>query len=329
MMVYVLLDRAGGGGPVTATVQETLGAAGLWRGAELMLDAGVTIASPSWWGADSRRWSVRSPAPDQLVGTTAFVKVMEPHAHAYVDLASTFALAGEAGDAGIGPRVHLADVDRGLLVMEDLTGLAATATLDLFDDLDRVEQLVALRRKVHGLPGCARRATVFDDIRTAHRLVVDAGGVLPEDFPWMARMLGPAEERIAASGYDLVPCHGDGNVSNVLITHGDGSLRLVDWDCAALMDPLQDVGALLQELRASDVDAREVFEIYWGTSDDALFHRCRVYGIADSLRWGLVGAYADAARPGTHEYAKFSAWQFLRARAGLRDPRFDDRLRSL
>jgi aminoglycoside phosphotransferase (APT) family kinase protein len=313
---------------VTETVQETLDAVGLWSGADLTLDAAVTLASPSWWGADSRRWSVRSPVPDQVAGSGAFVKVMEPHAHAYVDLASTFALAGEAGDTGIGPRVHLADVERGLLVMEDLTGLAATATLDRFDDLDRVEQLVALRRRVHGLPGCTRRATVFDDIRAAHGLV-GTGGALPEDFPWMARMLGPAEERIAASGYDLVPCHGDGNVSNVLVAHGDGSLRLVDWDCAALMDPLQDLGALLQELRPFDVDARAVFEMYWGTSDDALFDRCRIYGIADSVRWGLVGAYADAARPGTHEYAKFSDWQFLRARAGLRDPHFDDRVRNL
>jgi aminoglycoside phosphotransferase (APT) family kinase protein len=314
---------------VTETVREALRAAGLWADAELTLDAAVTIASPSWWGADSRRWSVRSPAPDPVAGTTAFVKVMEPHAHAYVDLASTFSLAGEAGDVGIGPRVHLTDVDRGLLVMEDLTGLAATATLDRFDDLDRVEQLVALRRKVHGLPGCTRRTTVFDDMRAAHRLVVDAGGTLPDDYPWMARMLGPAEERIAANGYDLVPCHGDGNVSNVLITHADGNLLLVDWDCAALMDPLQDLGVLLQELRPFDVDARAVFEMYWGTSDDALFDRCRIYGIADSVRWGLVGAYADAARPGTHEYAKFSDWQFLRARAGLRDPHFDDRLRNL
>lgn len=314
---------------MTETVRETLGAAGLWADAEVTLDAAVTIASPSWWGADSRRWSVRSPVPDPVAGTTAFVKVMEPHARAYVDLGSAFALAREAGDAGIGPGVHLADVDRGLLVMEDLTGLAATATLDRFDDLDRVEQLVALRRKVHGLPGCTRRATVFDDVRAAHRLVVDAGAALPDDFPWMAHMLGLAEERIAANGYDLVPCHGDGNVSNVLITHGDGSLRLVDWDCAALMDPLQDLGVLLHELRPFDVDARTVFEMYWGTSHDALFDRCRIYGIADSVRWGLVGAYADAARPGTHEYAKFSHWQFLRARAGLRDPHIDDWLRNL
>ncbi|MDJ0396033.1 amidase family protein [Rhodococcus sp. G-MC3] len=31
----------------------------------------------------------------------------------------------------------------------------------------------------------------------------------------------------------------------------------------------------------------------------------------------------------TVEYSKFSDWQFLRARAGLRDPHFDDRLRNI
>jgi hypothetical protein len=47
------------------------------------------------------------------------------------------------------------------------------------------------------------------------------------------------------------------------------------------------------------------------------------------VRWGLIGAYADATRPGTLEYSKFSDWQFLRARGGLGDSHFHDRLRSL
>jgi hypothetical protein len=43
----------------------------------------------------------------------------------------------------------------------------------------------------------------------------------------------------------------------------------------------------------------------------------------------VIGAYCDAVRPGTQEYSKFSDWQFLRARAGLSDPHFDDRIRNL
>jgi Phosphotransferase enzyme family len=309
-------------------VRDRLVGAGLAVDGEL--EPAVTMASPSWWGADSERF--RLP-PGR------FVKAMAPHASGYVDIPAAFEAARLAGDAGIGPRVLAADTEYGVLVLEDLTARADTATLDLFDDPDRIERLVTLRKAVHALPAFARRATVFDDVRAAHRLALDAGATLPDDFAWIDRLLATAEQRIEAAGYDAVPCHGDGNVSNVLALHeGEqhdddevhgGDLRLVDWDCAAVMDPLQDLGVLLHEIRPFDVDARAVFEMYWGSWHSALFDRCRVYGIADCVRWGLIGLYADARSPGTHEYVKYSDWQFVRARAGLRDPHFDDRVRNL
>jgi aminoglycoside phosphotransferase (APT) family kinase protein len=308
-------------------VREVLGRAGLWAGTEPAVDRAPTVASPSWWGADSQRWSLWAPAPDPVAGAAAFVKVMEPHARGYVDVPAAFAAARAAGDAGIGPRVLVADAGLGLLVMEDLTGRASTATLDRFDDPADVERLVALRRRVHELRGLTRRRPVFDEVRAAARLAHGAGAAVPEDLDRMVRMLAPAEERIAATGIDLVPCHGDGTVSNVLVT--EDRLLLVDWDCAGLMDPMQDLGVLLAELRPRDDEAREVFELAHGSWDAALFARARVYGVADQLRWALVGLYADAVRPGTLDYAKFAEWQLLRARAGLRGPGFAEHLRSL
>jgi Phosphotransferase enzyme family len=311
------------------TVRAALAEMGLWSGGELTLDEAVTMASPSWWGADSLRCSARATEPDPVAGAAAFVKVTAPHALAYVDLDTAFAAAADAGTAGIGPRVRIADATLGVLVMDDLTDTFGTATVDRFDDSAAAARLVALRRAVHALPAFGRRASVFDDIRAAHRLVSDAGGALPADLDWMLRLLAPAERRIAAAGCDALPCHGDGNVSNVLFERGGDGLRLVDWDCAATMDPLQDLGVLLQEIRPFDGSAREVFEMYWGSWDESLFDRCRVYGIADCVRWGLLGRYAGTVSPGTQEYTKFADWQFLRARAGLGGPRFEDRVRNL
>lgn len=310
------------------TVRNTLSELGMWPSADLALDPGITMASPSWWGADSERYSARSDIPDAAAGSAALVKVMEPHARDYVDFSATFAAATAAGDAGIGPKVFISDAPSGLLVMEDFTGISSTATLDLFDEDANIEKLVALRKSVHGLTGVTRRASVFDDLAVVRGLIAKVGGALPTDFDWMLRTLAPAQARIESAGFDAVPCHGDGNVSNVLMLD-DGSMRLVDWDVAALMDPLQDIGALLAEIRPFDSDAREVFEMAWGSFDSALFDRARIYGIADSLRWALIGLYCDAVKPGTHEYSKFSDWQFLRARAGLRDPHFDDRVRNI
>jgi hypothetical protein len=304
-----------------------LHAMGLFTDSTVTADATPTMASPSWWGADSECFDVRS-AEEFGSPSAAFVKTMIGHAGAYVDIPQAFAAATEAGESGVGPAVFASDPRTGILVLENLVDTCSTATLNVFDDDARLEQLIGLRARVRGFTTITRTATVFDDIRTLTELAAANSVRLPADFGWMMRMLAPAEKRILATGFDAVPCHGDGNVSNVLLTD-DGRMLLVDWDVAAVMDPLQDVGVLLAEVRPFDSTARVAFTMAWGSFDQSLFDRARVYGVADCVRWGLIGAYADAARPGTLEYSKLSDWQFLRARAGLGDIHFHDRVRNL
>jgi hypothetical protein len=300
---------------------------GLFTDTAITADATPTMASPSWWGADSECLDVRSVSETDSP-STVFVKSMIGHAGAYIDIPQAFAAATEAGERGVGPTVYAADPAAGVLVLENLVDTASTATLNVFDDDARLEQLIGLRAQVRDFHSITRTATVFDDIRTLTDLAMTNAVSLPADFEWMARMLEMAERRIVATGFDTAPGHGDGNVSNVLVAH-DGRMLLVDWDVAAVMDPLQDIGILLAEVRPFDSSAREAFETAWGSFDQSLFDRARVYGVADCVRWGLIGAYADAARPGTLEYSKLSDWQFLRARAGLGDTHFHDRLRNL
>jgi len=308
-------------------IAATLHAMGLFTDTEITADGTPTMASPSWWGADSECFDVRCVDETRPL-QTVFVKSMIGYAHRYVDVGQAFAAADEAGRCGVGPEVYAADGEAGVLVMANFLDCASTATLDVFDDDARLEQLLEVRRRVRGFSSITRTASVFDDIRALSTVARANAVSLPKDFPWMVRQLDMAEKRIVATGFDQVPCYGDGNVSNVLLVDG-GDMLLVDWDVAARMDPLQDVGAVLAEVRPFDSDARLAFEMAWGSYDQPLFDRARVYGYADCVRWGLVGAYADAARPGTLEYSKFSDWQFLRARAGLGDGHFHDRLRNL
>jgi thiamine kinase-like enzyme len=304
------------------TITAQLGDLGLPLDDEVTADATPSMASPSWWGADSECLDVRGSE------TKLFVKKMIAHAAAYVDVPHAFAAAAAAGERGVGPAVLAADPDAGVLVMENFVDTASTATLDKFDDDDALQKFIDVRRQVHEIGEITRTATVFDDIRALTALASANGVGLPIDFDWMIRLIDMAEKRIIATGFDTVPAHGDGNVSNVLLVD-DGRMLLVDWDVAAVMDPLQDIGVLLAEVRPFDSEARPAFEMAWGSFDQGLFDRSRVYGIADCVRWGLIGAYADAARPGTLEYSKLSDWQFLRARAGLADVHFHDRLESL
>jgi len=305
-------------------VLSTLRGMGLFTETAVTADATPVMASPSWWGADSEGLDVR--AVDETA--SAFVKTMAAHASAYADIPQAFAAAVEAGQRRIGPQVYGADAEAGVLVLENLVEAASTATLDIFDDDAKLVQLIELRATVHGFTSITRTATVFDDIRNLVALTAATDAVLPTDMPWLLRHLEMAEKRITATGFDTVACHGDGNVSNVLVCD-DGRLLLCDWDVAAVMDPLQDLGVLLAETRPFDASARGIFEMAWGSFDQVLFDRARVYGIADCVRWALIGAYADAARPGTLEYSKFSDWQFVRARAWLSDMHYHDRLRYL
>jgi hypothetical protein len=309
------------------TIAGALQSMGLFTDTAITADASSTMASPSWWGADSECYDVRSISESNSL-STAFVKSMIGHAGAYIDIAQAFAAATEAGKRGVGPVVHAADAAAGILVTENLVDTCSTATLNIFDDDSRLEQLIRVRGQVRDFSSITRTATVFDDIRTLTGLAVANDVSLPADFDWMIRNLSMAENRIVATGFDLAPGHGDGNVSNVLLVE-DGRMLLVDWDVAAVMDPLQDIGVLLAEVRPFDSSAREAFEMAWGTFDQSLFDRARAYGVADCVRWGLIGAYADAVRPRTLEYSKLSDWQFLRARAGLSDIHFHDRLRNL
>ena len=67
-----------------------LRAMGLFRDTDVTADPTPTMASPSWWGADSECFDVRrvdQSGPPQ----TAFVKSMIAHAQAYVDVGQAFA----------------------------------------------------------------------------------------------------------------------------------------------------------------------------------------------------------------------------------------------
>ncbi|MEZ5213279.1 phosphotransferase [Gordonia sp. (in: high G+C Gram-positive bacteria)] len=286
----------------------------------------ATMASPQWWGADSLRARKRLDGSS----TTAFVKTITDVARTYLDIESSFAVSAAAGARGIGPEVFDADASSGRLVMADLTEDFATASLEDFNHADRRAALIAQRRAVWELDvPRARKATVFDDVRALHERSVAAGAQLPADLPWMLRALADAERRIEATGYDTVLIHGDANCSNVAIDRETGRVLLLDFDWAAVADPVQDVGSLVLELGLGNCDARAVFEEIWGGYDERLYARAKCYGFAEAVRGGLIGAWADHCDPGTLEYSKFSDWMFLWARVGLSDHAVDDYLRSL
>ncbi|BBE72342.1 phosphotransferase family protein [Oharaeibacter diazotrophicus] len=296
-----------------------------WGGVAVTAEPAIPIlASPSWRGVDGWPWRVVDGD-----GRSLFVKVMDEDAAFYIDVATAFAAAGHASDLGVGPKVHLADVAAGVLVMEDLGAGWRVGTLDRLLDPAIVDAVVAARAKFQAAPALPRSVSVFEEIERFHDDARACGAELPADTGWLVSEMAVAAAAVAPVAAAPVPIHGDANVSNLMISDA-GEVRLIDFDRATMADPLEDLGGFLTEAFDQDPERRDAFARATGGFEERAFNRARIYGIADDLRWGLIGAVvARRSLRETFEFYKFASWRFVRCRMGLRDPRFSEMLRRL
>lgn len=297
-----------------------------WGAGDIIIEPAIPVlASPSWRGVDGAPWRVVNKAN----GESIFIKVMDRDAELYVDVPCAFEAARRASDLGIGPRVILADVQAGLLIMEDLNHGWRVGTLERMLEPAIVDAVIAARRLFQTGEPLPTRKSVFDEIEHFYAAVVSAKAQLPVDAEWLVEELRFAAAAFRTLEVTLAPIHGDGNVSNILISDA-GDVRLIDWDRATTADPLQDLGSFLVEAFDQEPEARDAFVRNTDGLDEAAFNRVRIYGVADDLRWGLIGALlaAKSAR-NTLEFYKFASWRFVRCRMAVREPRFGEMLRRI
>ncbi|KAB2543022.1 hypothetical protein AL035_03975 [Salipiger aestuarii] len=297
-----------------------------WQDRPVEIEAAIPVlASPSWRGVDGAPLVARDPQ----TGARLFVKHLHPDTAFYIAPEHAFAAARIAGEAGVGPRVLASDARAGVLVTEYLGEGWRTAGLEHADDPGFVDRVLDARARLAAgapLPG---RADVFADLRRFHALIEETGAPVAPDLGYAYDTVMLASERAGAG--PPVPIHGDGNLSNVMF-NAQGDIRLVDFDRAGMGTACAELGSALVEMYAFDPLARAAFSrasAAFGLPDeDAVFDRVRLCGIADDLRWTMIGMLMGHLSPRrTEEFYKFGLWRLVRLRAALRDPRFGERLR--
>jgi len=309
-----------------AAVRERIASLPGWGAGDIVIEPAIPIlASPSWRGVDGFPWR----AAKKSNGESIFIKVMDRDAGLYIDIPCAFEAAQRASDLGIGPKVLLADIQAGILVMEDLNHGWRVGTLERMLEPDIVDAVIAARRLFQAGQPLPKRKGVFDEIEHFYAAATSAKAQLPTDVEWLVEELRFAAAGFQGLGITAVPIHGDGNVSNILISDA-GEVRLIDWDRATTADPLEDLGSFLVEAFAQEPEARDAFTRNAGAFDEAAFNRVRIYGVADDLRWGLIGSLLSAkSARNTLEFYKFASWRFLRCRMAVREPRFGEVLRRI
>lgn len=282
----------------------------------------TVLASPAWRGVESDIW--RAAHSDRSV----IVKHYHPDTQGYLDIASAIEASTIAGAAGVGPEVLYSDIDSGVLVMEDLCDPWRAGGLHHAVDRSIRSNVIAAKKSFQNGQLLSRSASVFDEIAAMYDRVEAEKIHAHRDLRVFKSFIDDAQAKIDSLGQDSRPCHRDGNTANLMV-HPDNRVRLVDFDLAANCDPFEDVGCYLVEFYENDIDARTGFEEWLGYFREGEFQRAMLYGLADDMRWGLIGSIMAATSPRSHlEFGKYASWRFLRLEMRAKRSSADDRIRA-
>jgi len=258
-----------------------------------------------------------------------FVKRRHEDMAAFIDPDDAIEASGKAGDIGIAPRLLHADAVRGILIFEALGEEWSWGHVDVLRRPPVLENLLAAKRRFHGVPPLAQTRSVFDLIQTYRRLADAPDVPLPSPVATVSAAVEDIAAVIAASGVDTVACHADGASSNVMVGPSN-TVRLVDFEWARQADPAYDLGTVLAELLPFDGEALLAIEMATGKPDAQVLARARLYGAADDLMWALWGFIHAARSPRKHvEFFKYAEWRLLRARTVVEGPRYQAWLKQV
>lgn len=281
----------------------------------------AVLASPAWRGieGDIRR----ATAGDRAV----VVKHYLPDTAFYVDPAGAIAAARHAAATGAGPKVLADDPAKGLVAFEALPDDWRCGGLQDVVRPNLRRATITAKKAFQAGPPLGRDASIFAEIRDLAARAAEAGAHCHRHLDTFLAVIAEAGARIEAVGFDRRPCHRDGNTANLMVGPGDRVL-LVDFDLSANTDPYEDLGCWLIEFFDCEPEARGGFEEWEGRFDEGLFQRAMLYGMADDLRWGLIGSILAATSPRRSlEFAKYASWRFMRLETMALGSQAADRLR--
>lgn len=282
----------------------------------------TTLASPAWRGLEAEILLARA-------GDRAIVfRHYYPEIGFYVDQDAAFEAANRAGILGISPAVLGTWPEIGLQAFDYLADPWRVGGLqDAYSWAIR-QHIVDAKKVFQASEPLRKTADLFEEVIFLADRARACDTRLPKHLDFFLDFASHAGRKIKACGTDLVPCHRDGNTSNLMIC-GD-SVRLLDFDLSANSDPFEDIGCYLMEMFDCEPEARTGFEQWYGSFDEGLFQRAMLYGIVDDLRWGLIAAIlSKVSTRSTLEFSKYSAWRFLRLEIMSQTSVAADRIRSV
>jgi len=176
---------------------------------------------------------------------------------------------GYAAAVGIGAPVVYCSPEKGLLVTRYLDG--RHWSLAEAGASHNIMRLAVLLKRVHELPDVSKRLAPAE-LMTGYLREIEAYSVaLPEAFyvlyPKLLKLVAQMDRETSA----LRLCHNDPVRHNLIVT--EDQLFLIDWEYAAMGDPLFDLAAAAHNLEFNQQQAQQLLLAYTGSVNNPMYQR--------------------------------------------------------
>ena len=299
--------------------------------AERALEAAVR-ALPGWAGLATRytpvlggisnanwRVSVAGAAHD------VFVKIPGRGTEMFIDRTAAVDASRRAAEVGCGPAVVAFLPESGVEVSVFVDGRRTSSNGDFTRPAVRANAAAMLRR-FNDAPRLRLTKTLFDMIDQHLEQMRSVAANAPEDLGWMLRQYRRARQALEAAGLDLVPCMNDTLAGNFLLDPQDGVL-LVDFEFASNNDRACELATWFGEMFFPPAVERELLEQYYGTVDRRTEARVTIYKALADLKWASWAMVQQRVSLLDFDYYKYGSWKYMRARAVMHHPDWDEWLR--
>jgi len=246
----------------------------------------------------------------------------------YIDRAAEARNAGLAASIGIAPELLHLDPQSGLMLTRFIAGGAPLEAAELRRP-GPLRDAVALLKRLHesGL-AFAGRMELFPKLDQYIALAARKGWPAGLDLTPVRRRAEPARVALARSAAPFVPSHVD-PVAHNFVRARDGALYLIDWEYAAMAEPLWDLAAVAIEAEL-DVTLEEVLlAAYFGAAAPGQQRRFALYKASLNLlaaAWAVVQIVDGNA---SADFAAFARQRLAWHEAACESAAHRDALRAL
>jgi thiamine kinase-like enzyme len=225
-----------------------------------------------------------------LGGEVYVLRIAGAGTERYIDRAAEARNAGQAAALGIAPDLLYLDPPSGLMLTRFIEGGTPLQAADLRRQAP-LRDAVGLLKRLHGSGlTFAGRMELFPKLDEYIALAAQKGWPPGLDLTPVRRQAEAARIALEGSAAPFVPSHVD-PVPHNFVRGRNGALYLLDWEYAAMAEPMWDLAAISIEAELDDALDRSLLEAYFADAAAQQTGRFALYKASLNLlaaAWAVV-----------------------------------------